>query len=357
MPTTARKVALVMIARDASRSIERALRSAAPYVHEMVVLDTGSLDDTVAIARRVGAHVEFFPWIDDFAAARNAALELADAEWNVILDSDEWIAEGGPSLLGLAHDSRRYVGLARCSGVTEQAGMARTYHSESVRILPRGIRYEFPVHEQPVHDLPGWYSPIRLGHDGYTSAVLAAKSGRNRALLERALSRHRAHPYLSFKLGQELREAGEAAEGVERFRTAYDGCPADAPWRHPLVLGFIRCLGDAGLFDEAIDLADVEMATWAQSPDFFFVLGNLFLDLGVAHPERAAGVLHLIEECYLRCLELGDRPELEGSVIGHGSFLAAKNLHAYYVSVGAQDQATHAALLEVQLRTAADVTA
>ncbi len=69
-------LALVMIARDEARCIERCLRSAAARVDEMWVLDTGSVDDTPALARRCGAQVVSWPWRDDFAAARNAALAL-----------------------------------------------------------------------------------------------------------------------------------------------------------------------------------------------------------------------------------------------------------------------------------------
>ena len=75
---------LVVIARDASRSIERCLRSAAPLVRRMLVLDTGSIDDTVEISKACGAEVHHFAWIDDFSAARNRSLELARAEWALI---------------------------------------------------------------------------------------------------------------------------------------------------------------------------------------------------------------------------------------------------------------------------------
>src|SRR6202000_2094035 len=86
------KVALVMIARNEAARIVRALASVANSVDELVVLGTGSTDATVALARSAGARVAHFDWCDDFAAARNAALALADADWNVVGDADEWIA-------------------------------------------------------------------------------------------------------------------------------------------------------------------------------------------------------------------------------------------------------------------------
>ena len=58
----------------------------------MLMLDTGSGDETPAIARACGAEVHHAFWPDDFAAARNLALQLADADWCLMLDADEWIS-------------------------------------------------------------------------------------------------------------------------------------------------------------------------------------------------------------------------------------------------------------------------
>ncbi len=70
------RLALVMIVRDEARCIARCLESVAPFVDSMIVLDTGSTDDTVAIAQACGAAVHQFSWCDDFSAARNARARL-----------------------------------------------------------------------------------------------------------------------------------------------------------------------------------------------------------------------------------------------------------------------------------------
>src|SRR5215218_912766 len=92
------RLALVMIARDEAPRIARALDSARPHVDRMIVLDTGSTDATVEIARGCGAVVHAFAWCDDFAAARNAALAHSDADWNLVLDADEWIEASADAL-------------------------------------------------------------------------------------------------------------------------------------------------------------------------------------------------------------------------------------------------------------------
>lgn len=75
-----------------------ASRPVRPWVDRIVVLDTGSSDETVSLAGDCGAEVHHLAWPDDFAAARNHALDLAAADWNLILDADEWLAAGGETL-------------------------------------------------------------------------------------------------------------------------------------------------------------------------------------------------------------------------------------------------------------------
>ena len=66
-----------MIARNESRHLPKALASVKGIAAEIMVVDTGSTDDTMSIATAMGAKVLHFDWIDDFAAARNSAIEAA----------------------------------------------------------------------------------------------------------------------------------------------------------------------------------------------------------------------------------------------------------------------------------------
>ncbi len=78
-----------MIVRNEGNHLARCLDSAKDWIDELVVVDTGSQDDTVAIAQRYGATLYHFQWCDDFAAARNFSLEQVTGEWVLILDADE----------------------------------------------------------------------------------------------------------------------------------------------------------------------------------------------------------------------------------------------------------------------------
>jgi glycosyltransferase involved in cell wall biosynthesis len=84
-------VSACLIVRDEAKRLARCLGSLRGVVDEIVVLDTGSQDDTIAIAESFGAKVGHFDWVDDFAAARNAALALATSDWVLSIDADEWL--------------------------------------------------------------------------------------------------------------------------------------------------------------------------------------------------------------------------------------------------------------------------
>ncbi len=92
-PTPAR-ISLCLIVRDEEAMLRDCLASAADHVDEIVVVDTGSTDGTVAIAESFGAAVHEFAWVDDFSAARNEALRHAIGDWILVLDADERLADG-----------------------------------------------------------------------------------------------------------------------------------------------------------------------------------------------------------------------------------------------------------------------
>jgi tetratricopeptide (TPR) repeat protein len=342
-----------MIARDEARAIARTLESAQPHVDRMIVLDTGSVDATPEIARAAGAEVYEFAWVDDFAAARNAALAHSDADWNLVLDADEWIAGGG-EVLGaeiLATGAGGFLGEVRIESAMDQPGAEGVGQSWIARVLPRGVIYEGRIHEQPAGDLPRVRLPLSVGHDGYLAENLARKGARNETLLMRELEAAPEDAYLWLQLAKEHQARGKAPQAALCFAEALRLAPADAPWRHALVVRALIALKANGQLADALALADAEVAQWLDSPDFYFVVGDLYLEAASQEPHRALGdFLPVAESAWKRCLEIGERPDLDGAVAGRGGFMAAHNLAVFYETLGRAEPAAQYRELAQRLR-------
>ena len=354
------RLAMVMIARDEAARIGRALDSARPHVDRMIVLDTGSADDTAAVARAHGAEVHHFIWCDDFSAARNAALDRSDAAWNLIMDADDWI-EGNASALSpdrLPEGEGGFLGYVQATNRVVQdgggqEGAVAVSRSWIPRVLPRGVRYQGSIHEQPASILPGRRLELRLAHDGFLPEALARKAGRNEALLAAAIGREPGDGYLWFQLGREHQARERAAEAADAFARALNLTPSAAAWRHALVVRAVTALKTAGLLDEAMALADAEVANWPASPDFFFAVGDLYLEQATRVPDRAVkDYLPIVEYAWKKCLEIGDRDDLDGSVAGRGGYTAAHNLALMFATFGLEGPAAEYRALAETLRAA-----
>ena len=80
-----------MIMRDSEKTLPRCLDSVAGLVDEIIIVDTGSKDNSINIAKAYGAKIVKDPWQDDFARPRNVGLRYATCQWILIMDPDEMI--------------------------------------------------------------------------------------------------------------------------------------------------------------------------------------------------------------------------------------------------------------------------
>ena len=337
-------IALVMIVRNEARCLARCLDSVRAHVDEMLVVDTGSTDDTVAIAEHRGAHVARFDWIEDFSAARNAALDRVDTPWRLVLDADEWLTSGASALAELRHMAPEFIGSVQVESlVRDEHGAQQCAPSWLPRVLPRGVRYVGRIHEQPDAALPRQRLALQVAHDGYLPDLSAAKRGRNRKLLQAALADDPSDAYLHYQLGKDHEVHGEHEIAVGCYECASRllacGPGAAVAWRHDLVLRRAYTLKKCRRFDEALALIRRELVAWPDSPDLPFTLGDVLLDAALAQPARAGEWLPQIEQAWLRAIAIGERPDLPDSLRGRGSFLAAQNLAAFHGSLGQAEQA------------------
>lgn len=313
---------LCVIARDEETNLPRLLASVRGIVDEAVVLDTGSRDRTAAVARELGARTGTFEWCDDFAAARNAALELVRTDWVLVLDADEeLVRDTARERLEAFARSGADVGRVMIENVGTPSGASRVEISRVFR-RDRSIRFAGRVHEQLVGDgapLVRESTGLVVRHHGYAPVALAArdKLARNRGLLERMLVEAPDDGYAWYQLGRVEHAAGRHAEALlalERALERADDADAWAPEALECAGYSLRALGRSA---QALGLLRELDERHFSRPDTCFLRGLLALDVGD---------LALAETGFRRALELGAAPARGERVTAAATTAPAFNL-------------------------------
>ena len=226
-------LSVCMIVRDEEALLAGALRSVAGVADEIVVVDTGSTDRTVEIAREFGAVVLEREWRNDFAWARNEALARASYRWILNLDADEELAASSiPVLAQLKQSQAQQTGVmvriySRVQDYTSDGVMSNAL----VRIFPNdpAIRYRGAIHEYPslngtavgVHAV---ISTIALMHHGYADDVVARKNKgqRNLAISVAEVERDPGDAYNWFNLGATHLLVGDPAQARAALERALE---------------------------------------------------------------------------------------------------------------------------------------
>lgn len=87
-------ISLCMIVKNEEKVLSKCLESVQGIVDEIIIVDTGSTDKTLDVAKKYTDKIYYFDWISDFSAARNESLKYANSDYILILDADEYLEEG-----------------------------------------------------------------------------------------------------------------------------------------------------------------------------------------------------------------------------------------------------------------------
>lgn len=211
-------ISLAIMVRDDAERLRRAIRSAAPAVDEVVILDTGSKDDTVEVAKQEGARVKQIEWPNNFAQALNSLLGEIKTEWILRLDSDEWFEIDVREAIRdcVSEDDVFAFRLIRRDikpeGGYEEIALQRLWRHHPV------IQYKGMVHENIPAELfkrswPGKVeklAPIWFWHDGYGAGFLD-KIQRNIPLMEKELQENPGQPDFEAMLAKGYQDVGNPA--------------------------------------------------------------------------------------------------------------------------------------------------
>ena len=223
------KLTVALIARDAEELLPATIESIRFVADEILVVDTGSLDRTCAIAADANAKILNVPWNDDFSAPRNLALAQATGDWILWLDAGETVTAEVAQAIKLfireqADPARAYL------MVVEVPPEGKTISSEQVgriRLLPnfKGLRYEGRVRERLNNSLAGanvliemlpW--KIQRSAREHDPLVKSGKARRDLRLAELEMQEHGRSAAMLNVLGDAYSRLGDTVAAIDSFR-------------------------------------------------------------------------------------------------------------------------------------------
>ena len=331
-----KKLSLVVIAKNESRCIKRCLESVQGIVDEMIVVDTGSDDDTKIIAQQCGAKVFDFKWQNDFSKARNYALDQSTGDWNLVLDADEWISKIDRSKLHELMNNEHCVGNIKIINEIHSDEECQYSILYLIRLFPKSVRYKGAIHEQPISNLTKVDVPIEVYHDGYIDQNI--KAVRNTRYLLEELKKDPKNSYILYKLACALSVQKKYKEADTYFERFYELVPSNANYRASGIMCYIENSMHFGNFVRGHHIIESEEVNLQYSSNFYFICAMFYREYVLVDVQRNITYLPYVEQCYLECLKLGDN-EKENGTVGAGTYLAAYNLGVWYEVTKRIDQA------------------
>ncbi len=220
------KISACTIVKNEALNIARSIKSYKDAVDEIIIVDTGSTDNTVEICKSLGVKVLHFEWCDDFSAAKNYALRYAKGDWIIFLDADEWFV---PKM------KRSYL-LNVLRKVDPRAeGLLTTFcdiDGSSGRVKLRGvinrifrhtpqIKYYGSIHEKVLsngHNMTLQKVPeIEIFHSGYSKDLMEFKAKRNLDLLYSLYNKGEVYTELYFYLCRENCNINNVDEAIKFY--------------------------------------------------------------------------------------------------------------------------------------------
>ncbi|MGE7825172.1 glycosyltransferase [Paenibacillus sp. NPDC093718] len=335
------QISVCILALNEEAYIGNAIESILPYVNEVLVLDTGSSDQTREISETAGARVNEMQWTEDFSEARNRLLESASSPFILMMDADEVYVGDGSDLAAYVTLGTSAAGRIKIVNELDDGEQTETYIT---RIFPKnsGYRYKGIIHEQLTsNDQPvnGVATEIVLIHYGYQKKwiELKQKTSRNLNLLLRQLDEKAEDPYLLFQIGKTLYVAKDYEQASHYFQRALgllDKEGNEYKYTPNLWLHFAYSLLKEKKWSELEDILAKAIENYPYYTDLYYIYASWIIEA------KRVEYFHKIPWLYSKCLEIGEADPLKYETsTGVGSYKALYNLGLYYEITGKTQEA------------------
>lgn len=218
-------ITLSMIVKNEEKYLRDCLESVKDVVDEIVIVNTGSTDSTLDIAREYNAKIFDFEWINDFSAARNFALSKSTGNWILYLDADERLTKTSQAELKKIIFGDQKLGFyCTINNIDSYTGRTNVMRITRLFMNQPGIKFSGKVHEQIIPSLiENRYklinSSIVIDHIGYNIPTdgKKKKAERNLAILLNEFEQNK-HPYDAYQLGNTYTIIEEYEQALYYFK-------------------------------------------------------------------------------------------------------------------------------------------
>jgi glycosyltransferase involved in cell wall biosynthesis len=322
-----------MIVKNEEEYLPRCLASIKEIVDEIIIVDTGSTDRTVDIAKSFDAKVYHFKWNNNFSEARNESLKHASKDWILIMDADEELYKEDQELLKILLSSKldenaiyNFQGVSYCGNYIDE-------NNKIINLNPRlfknkiGLHYEGAIHNQLAYGENNYHvicEDVKVHHYGYLNKRIVATDKRNRnlAILNDQLKKHPNDKFVLFNLGNEYAALGDLKKALEFYYRCYDNFNPDVGFGYALIIRMVYVNFDIGEYDESLRLIDEGIRYYPECTDLYFLKSENYKVL--AKPTLQIKALE-------KCIQLGEPPANLKFFDGTGGVKAFYELgNAYY---------------------------
>ena len=323
---------MCMIVKNEENNLNNSLLNVAPFVDEIVIVDTGSTDNTKLIASKYTDKVHDYTWCNDFSKARNFSISKASNDWVLILDADEIIDSfNKESVSKFIRNMDNKIGRIERINVMETTIGINREHERINRLFNRKYyQYEGVIHEQVVSInnclIETGDIDVLVEHLGYTTQELSRtnKLARNINLLNEAIKSKPNDPYLHYQIGKSYYVSKEYKKANIYFEKALS---YKIDYNLEYVMNLIETYGysliNSGKYKEALELKQYER--YYNNADFYFLMGHIYMN---------NSKFGLAVENYMKCTKFK-----VSKVQGVNTYLAYYNIGVIYDVLGIMEKA------------------
>ena len=282
-------ITVCMIVKNESHLIKETLKAINRYGYELVIVDTGSEDNTKEIALSYTDKIYDFKWNYNFSDARNFALKKASNEFVLMIDADEVIVDFDTKNIEKMITLNPMV-VGRISIVNEfkyNKNASKSIEKVSRLFSKKYYKYEGAIHEQLIsiynREIKKIDIPLRVLHKGYTEEEIVRKNklNRNVSMLKAELEMNSEDPYLLYQLGKTYYIMEDYKSSYDCFYKAMDiDLDINLEYVHELVECYGYCLLNMKKYKEALKIVNL-YDMFSSSSDYIFLIGLIYMNNGM----------------------------------------------------------------------------